>query len=135
MRAVTVVVLVVAGLLLEVALVMERNDTTSSIGAECRLFVLIYKMLTIHKLVVLNLLVAIQGLNIVGIRLSLDLHEKVGSIPLKKGMSELNFLRRALALVKIVHIQLAHERVEVTVLEICGKSLTREARSIHDFKT
>ena len=131
MRAVTVVVLVVAGLLLEVALVMERHNTSSSI----RSIVLIYKMLTIHKLVVLNLLVAIQGLNIVGIRLSLDLHEKVGSIPLKKGMSELNFLRRALALVKIVHIQLAHERVEVTVLEICGKSLTREARSIHDFKT
>ena len=131
MRAVTVVVLVVAGLLLEVALVMERHNTCSSI----RSIVLIYKMLTIHKLVVLNLLVAIQGLNIVGIRLSLDLHEKVGSIPLKKGMSELNFFRRALALVKIVHIQLAHERVEVTVLEICGKSLTREARSIHDFKT
>ena len=123
MRAVTVVVLVVAGLLLEVALVMERHNTSSSI----RSIVLIYKMLTIHKLVVLNLLVAIQGLNIVGIRLSLDLHEKVGSIPLKKGMSELNFLRRALALVKIVHIQLAHERVEVAVLEICGKSLSREA--------
>ena len=123
MRAVTVVVLVVAGLLLEVALVMERHNTSSSI----RSIVLIYKMLTIHKLVVLNLLVAIQGLNIVGIRLSLDLHEKVGSIPLKKGMSELNFLRRALALVKIVHIQLAHERVEVAVLEVCGKSLSREA--------
>ena len=127
MRAVTVVVFLVAGLLLEVALVMERHNTSSSIRTECSFIVLIYKMLSIHKFVVLNLLVAIQGLNIVGICLSLDLHEKVGSIPLKKGMSELNFLRRALALVKIVHIQLAHERVEVAVLEICGKSLSREA--------
>ena len=127
MRAVTVVVFLVAGLLLEVALVMERHNTSSSIRTECRFIVLIYKMLSIDEFVVLYLLIAIQGLNIVGIRLSLDLHEKVGSIPLKKGMSELNFLRRPLALVKIVHIQLANERVEVTVLEICGKGLTREA--------
>ena len=74
MWAVNVVVFVVAGLFLEVALVMERHNTSSSIRTECRFIVLIYKMLTIGEFVVLYLLVAIQGLNIVGIRLSLDLH-------------------------------------------------------------
>ena len=59
MCTLAIVVFVVTRLLLEVALVMERNDTTSSIGAECRLFVLIYKMLAIDELVVLYLLIAI----------------------------------------------------------------------------
>ena len=92
-------------------------------------------MLSIDELVVLDLLIAIQGLNIVGICLSLDLNEEVGVIPLKKGVPELDFLRRALALVEVVHIQLAHERVQVVVLEICRECLACEGRSVHDFKT
>ena len=92
-------------------------------------------MLSIDELVVLDLLIAIQGLNIVGICLSLDLNQKVGAIPLEKGVPELDFLRRALALVEVVHIQLAHERVQVVVLEICRECLACEGRSVHDFKT
>lgn len=70
-------------------------------------------------LIMFNLLIAIQGLNIVRICLPLDLREKVGTISLEKRMSELYFFGGTFALMEVIHIQLAHKRIEVVVLKIC----------------
>ena len=76
------------------------------------------RTVSIEELILLNLLVAIQGLNVVRVRLSLDLAEEVGAVALEKGMLELDFFGGALALVEVVHIELAHKRVKIIVLEV-----------------
>ena len=76
------------------------------------------RTVSIEELILLNLLVAIQGLNVVRVRLSLDLTEEVGAVALEKGMLELDFFGGALALVEVVHIELAHKRVKIIVLEV-----------------
>jgi hypothetical protein len=42
---------------------------------------------------------------------------------LKEGVPELDVFRRALALVEVVHVQLADERVDVAVFEVRWKRL------------
>lgn len=64
---------------------------------------------SIEELVFLYLLVAIQGLNVVRVRLSLDLAEEVGTVALEKGVLELDFFGGTFALVEVVHIELAHK--------------------------
>ena len=68
-----------------------------------------HRAISIEELIFLYLLVAIQGLNIVRVGLSLDLAEQVGAITLEKRMLELNFFGGTFALVEVVHIELAHK--------------------------
>ena len=82
-----------------------------------------------------DLLVRVQSLNVAGIRLSLNLAEQVHALALEEGVSELNLVGAPLTLVEVVHVQLAHERVKVAMLEIGRKGLTGEASSVENLET
>ena len=57
------------------------------------------------------------------------------AIPLEEGVPKLDFIGTPLALVEVVHVELPHERIQVTVLEIGRQGLACEVGSAHDFET
>ena len=71
----------------------------------------------------IGVLATFQRLNIARISLSLNFKEQFGAVALKEGMPELDVFRRTLALVEVVHVQLADERVDVAVFEVRWKRL------------
>ena len=59
---------------------------------------------------------------VVGIGFALHFDEEVLAVALEERVTELNLLGRALALVEVVHVELADEGVKVTVFEVGGQS-------------
>lgn len=68
-------------------------------------------------ILLVNVFVGVEGLDIVRIGLSLDLGEQVRSLPLEERVLELDLVGRSLALVEVVHVQLADERVKIAMFE------------------
>lgn len=83
---------------------------------------------------VLHLRVAVQGLNVVRVRLPLDFAQQVGPLPLEKRVAELDFIGRPLALVEVVHIELSDERIHVVVFEVGGQRLASKAVLVDHFE-
>ena len=66
--------------------------------------------------------------------LALDLAQELGVVPLEVGVAEDDFFARPLALVEVVHIELADERVYVTVFEIVGERIVRKVSLVDYFE-
>ena len=90
-----------------------------------------------HGLIVglFDIVIRVEGLNVARIGLSLYFEEKVGALALEERVAELDFICGSLALVEVVHVQLAYERVQIVMLEICRERVPCEALPIRHFET
>ena len=76
-----------------------------------------------------------EGLNIARISLSLYFEEKVRAFPLEERVAELDFISGSFALMKIIHVKLTNERVEIVMLEIRGQRVPSKALFVRHFET
>ena len=76
-----------------------------------------------------------EGLNVARIGLSLYFEEEVGALPLEERVAELDFISGSFALMKIIHVKLTNERVEIVMLEIRGQRVPSKALFVRHFET